>query len=150
MRSSCSTGARRGPAFRRLPVLHTLTRSANWLAGELRDIGFPTPEIWTGQKGQRRSLNGAPPPDPPPYWSTVTMPSAQEENWDQTSPFDPVPRDGRLYGRGRSDAKGKFRPTTGVSGPISTPPAALRPRVNLKLLIKGEEEAGSPRAEGLD
>jgi acetylornithine deacetylase/succinyl-diaminopimelate desuccinylase-like protein len=107
---------------------HTLTRSANWLAGELRDIGFPTPEIWTGQKGQRCSLNGAPPPDPPPYWSTVTMTSAQEENWDQTSPFDPVPRDGRLYDRGRSDAKGKFWPTTGVSGPISTPPAALRPR----------------------
>jgi hypothetical protein len=28
-----------------------LTRSANWLAGTLREIGFPTVEVWPGDGG---------------------------------------------------------------------------------------------------
>ncbi|MDQ0866599.1 M20/M25/M40 family metallo-hydrolase [Arthrobacter globiformis] len=41
--------------------------------------------------------------------------AVKEENWDQTSPFDPVLQDGRLYGRGSSDGKGQVMAHIGGS-----------------------------------
>jgi acetylornithine deacetylase/succinyl-diaminopimelate desuccinylase-like protein len=46
---------------------HNLTRSANWLAGELRDVGFPTTEIWQGQRVPQSLPSGPPRPEPPPF-----------------------------------------------------------------------------------
>jgi acetylornithine deacetylase/succinyl-diaminopimelate desuccinylase-like protein len=123
-----------------------VTRSARWLAGELRKTGFPTVELWaagdsTAVYAEWLSAPGAP---TVLIYSHHDVRSAKDENWDETAPFVPVERDGRLYGRGSSDAKGQvLAHLWGVRAHL----AALgrnTPAVNLKLLVEGEEEAGSP------
>jgi acetylornithine deacetylase/succinyl-diaminopimelate desuccinylase-like protein len=125
---------------------HNLTRSANWLAGELRDVGFPTTEIWQGAEGPAVYAEWAAAPGSPTVliYSHHDVRAVKEENWDQTSPFDPVFRNGRLYGRGSSDAKGQV--TAHIWGVRAHLNATGRsaPAVNLKVLVEGEEEAGSP------
>jgi len=75
------------------------------------------------------------------YGHYDVQPPEPLELW-TTPPFEPVERDGRLYGRGASDDKG---PT--VIG-IETLAAFLAVEgalpVNVKILIEGEEETGSP------
>jgi acetylornithine deacetylase/succinyl-diaminopimelate desuccinylase-like protein len=70
--------------------------------------------------------------------------AVKEESWHQTSPFEAAVRDDRMYGRGTSDAKGQVlshlwsvRAHLAVTGNSA-------PAVNLKLIIEGEEETGSP------
>ena len=66
------------------------------------------------------------------------------EKW-KTPPFEPDIRDGRLYARGVSDDKGP------LLIPILVAEAFMREEgrlpVNLKVLIEGEEESGSPSFE---
>lgn len=71
---------------------------------------------------------------------------AESDGWN-SSPFDPVVRDGRMYGRGSSDNKGQhlaqllaIRATLAVHGELP---------VNVKVLIEGEEEIGSPHLADL-
>ena len=66
------------------------------------------------------------------------QPPGNLDDW-TGDPFDPVERDGRLYGRAASDDK------SGIAAHL----AVLRafegaPPVNLKLFVEGEEEIGSP------
>ncbi|MEX1078328.1 MAG: M20/M25/M40 family metallo-hydrolase [Homoserinimonas sp.] len=71
---------------------------------------------------------------------------AESDGW-HSSPFDPVVRDGRMYGRGSSDNKGQhlaqllaIRATLAVHGELP---------VNVKVLVEGEEEIGSPHLADL-
>ena len=125
---------------------HNLQRSANWLAGELRDVGFPTTEIWQGAEGPAVFAEWAGAPGAPTVliYSHHDVRAVKEENWDQTSPFDPVLRDGRLYGRGSSDAKGQVLAHLWGIGAHLHSTRRSTPAVNLKVIIEGEEEAGSP------
>ncbi|WP_323960892.1 M20/M25/M40 family metallo-hydrolase [Arthrobacter sp. JZ12] len=125
---------------------HNLVRSAHWLAAELRANGFPTTEVWSDAEAPAVFAEWAQAPGAPTVlvYSHHDVRAVKEQNWGQTAPFAPVFRDGRLYGRGSSDAKGQ----------ILTHLWALRahlhttgrhvPAVNLKFLIEGEEEEGSP------
>jgi acetylornithine deacetylase/succinyl-diaminopimelate desuccinylase-like protein len=125
---------------------HHLVRSAQWLAGELRGIGFPTTEVWDGVQGPAVYGSWCESPGAPTVlvYSHHDVRAVKEQNWDQTAPFDPVTRDGRLYGRGTSDAKGQITAHLwGIRAHLAATGRAA-PAVNLKVIVEGEEEAGSP------
>ncbi|MBT8476177.1 MAG: M20/M25/M40 family metallo-hydrolase [Alphaproteobacteria bacterium] len=66
--------------------------------------------------------------------------------WD-TPPFEPVERDQRLYGRGVSDDKGPMMIALDTLAAFVAVEGKLP--VNVKLLIEGEEETGSPSLPGI-
>lgn len=127
-------------------------RSAEWLAAKLSETGFPVSEIW--------NTAGAPAvfaewPSGDPHAPTVLVyghhdvqPAAREDGWD-TEPFEPLITEGRMYGRGAADDKGQvFFHTLGVRAHLAATGRGA-PAVNLKLLIEGEEESGSPNFRAL-
>ncbi|WP_431042344.1 dipeptidase [Streptomyces sp. P1-3] len=127
-------------------------RSARWLADKLAETGFPTVEVW--------DTPGAPAvfaewpsgePDAPTvlvYGHHDVQPAAREDGW-HTDPFEPVVSDGRLYARGAADDKGQvFFHTLGIRAHLAAT-GRTAPAVNVKLLIEGEEESGSPNFPAL-
>ncbi|MFG3494983.1 dipeptidase [Streptomyces sp. NPDC047928] len=122
-------------------------RSADWLAAALKGTGFPVTEVW--------ETEGAPAvfahwpsddPDAPTvlvYGHHDVQPAARDDGWD-TEPFEPVIRGNRLHARGAADDKGQvFFHTLGVRAHLALS-GRETPAVNLKLLVEGEEESGSP------
>ncbi|MFD6248879.1 dipeptidase [Streptomyces roseolus] len=127
-------------------------RSADWLAGALKDTGFTTVEVW--------ETDGAPAvfaewpsadPDAPTvlvYGHHDVQPAAREDGWD-TDPFEPTVVGGRMYARGAADDKGQvFFHTLGVRAHLAAT-GRTTPAVHLKLLVEGEEESGSPHFRAL-
>ncbi|PZF59009.1 peptidase M20 [Curtobacterium sp. MCSS17_008] len=125
-------------------------RSARWLAGAMREVGLETAILRAG-------------PAPAVFGCTETDPSrptvlvyshhdvrhAKPEEWAETEPFRPVRRDGRLYGRGASDAKGQVvAHLWGLRAHLERRGDA-GPAVNLKYLVEGEEELGSAHLAAL-
>ena len=124
-----------------------LLRSAHWLAAEFREAGFPVAEVLPTGASQAVYAEWCAAPGGPTVlvYSHHDVRAAKPENWSMTAPFEPVLREGRLYGRGSSDAKGQVlahleavRAHTAIQGP------GAAPAVNLKFLVEGEEEGGSP------
>ncbi|MEU4270228.1 dipeptidase [Streptomyces sp. NPDC026092] len=127
-------------------------RSAGWLAEKLTDTGFTTVEVW--------ETAGAPAvfaewlsddPDAPTvlvYGHHDVQPAAREDGW-HTDPFEPHVTEGRMYARGAADDKGQvFFHTLGVRAHLAAT-GRTAPAVNLKLIVEGEEESGSPHFRAL-
>ena len=122
-------------------------RAAEWVADQLRSTGAIEPRIMetSGNPvvyGEWLNAPGAPtiiiyghydvqPPDPLDKW--------------ESEPFRPVIRDGRLYGRGVSDDKGPVLIPLKVAEALFATTGKLP--INVKFLIEGEEEIGSPSLE---
>jgi acetylornithine deacetylase/succinyl-diaminopimelate desuccinylase-like protein len=124
--------------------------SAEWLAAKLRADGFPVVEVWETAGGAGLPAVFAEWPSGEQAAPTVVVyghhdvqPVTPLELW-QTGPFEPTERDGRLYARGAADDKGQvFFHTLGLKAHLAATGRSA-PAVNLKLLVEGEEESGSP------
>jgi acetylornithine deacetylase/succinyl-diaminopimelate desuccinylase-like protein len=126
-----------------------MKRARAILMARLREAGFnnvaelPAPGHaavtgeWLGAPGKPTLLiyghYDVQPPDPLDLW--------------QSPPFELTQRDGRLYGRGASDDKGPMCLAIEVLAAFLKVEGKLP--VNVKLLLEGEEECGSPSLPGL-
>jgi len=122
-------------------------RSAEVVAGMLRDAGLPEVRVLTATRadglvsrpavvGRRPAPAGA--PTVLLYAHHDVQPPGADADWD-SAPFEPVERDGRLYGRGVADDK------AGIVAHLG----ALRALggdlpVGVTVFVEGEEEVGSP------
>jgi len=135
------------------PARHGDVRaSAEWLAGYLRETGFPVVEVWeTG--GLPAVYAHWPAADPGAqrvlvYGHHDVQPAALEDGWDY-EPFEPQEKDGRIFGRGASDDKGQVLfHALGVRALLAARDDDAPP-VSITMLIEGEEESGSPNFAAL-
>lgn len=118
--------------------------AASFIAGQLNSLGFqkvqafPTP-LHPIVYGER--MDGGPnSPTILIYGHYDVQPVDPIELW-ESEPFNPQVRDGYLYGRGASDMKGQviasFKAIEAMLSQGKLP-------VNIKYLVEGEEEIGSP------
>ena len=140
-------------AFLRIPSVSgdparrgEVRRAAAWVAEFLRGFGcrvevLETPGHpvvygeWTGAPGRPTLLT---------YGHYDVQPEDPADRW-TSPPFEPAVREGAIYARGAADDKGQ------VFIHLKAAEAWLRAEgrlpVNLKFLIEGEEEVGSPNLE---
>jgi acetylornithine deacetylase/succinyl-diaminopimelate desuccinylase-like protein len=135
------------------PARHgDVRRSAEWLAGYLKQAGFPVAEVWE-TKGLPAVCAHWPAADPTAprvlvYGHHDVQPADLADGWDY-EPFDPVESHGRMYGRGASDDKGQVLfHALGLRASLVAADAAAPP-VSITMLIEGEEESGSPNFAAL-
>jgi acetylornithine deacetylase/succinyl-diaminopimelate desuccinylase-like protein len=127
-------------------------RSADWLAQTLRATGFPTVEVWE-TAGLPAVFAEWPSDDEGAptvvvYGHHDVQPVTPLEKW-ENPPFEPTIQGERLLGRGASDDKGQvFFHTLGVRAHLEAT-GRTSPAVNLKLIVEGEEESGSPHFPAL-
>jgi len=116
--------------------------SAGEVAALLRGAGLPVVDVVTAGDSRPAVLGSRPGPAGAPhvllYAHHDVQPPGNPADWD-SDPFEPVERDGRLFGRGTADDK------AGVAVHL----AALRSfpeglPVGVTVLVEGEEEIGSP------
>ncbi len=119
-----------------------LWASAEEVARQLADAGLTDVEVVTAGGGLpavigvRRGAPGA--PTVLLYAHHDVQPVGDLAAWD-SDPFEPVERDGRLYGRGAADDK------AGIAVHLAAVRALGEDRgVTVAVLIDGEEEIGSP------
>jgi acetylornithine deacetylase/succinyl-diaminopimelate desuccinylase-like protein len=127
-------------------------RSAEWLAQTLRDTGFPTVEVWetAGLPAvfAEWPSDDADAPTVVVYGHHDVQPVTPLELWEHP-PFEPTVVGDRLHARGAADDKGQvFFHTLGVRAHLEAT-GRTSPRVNLKLIVEGEEESGSPHFAAL-
>jgi len=141
-------------SFLRIPSVssdarHTadMARAAEFVAKQLRDAGVPNVEPtptaghpivfgeWTIDRSRPTVLL---------YGHYDVQPVDPLELW-ETGPFEPTVRDGRIYARGATDDKGQLM--VHFKGIETFTRLGGKPPVNLKFLIEGEEEIGSPNLE---
>jgi acetylornithine deacetylase/succinyl-diaminopimelate desuccinylase-like protein len=117
-------------------------RSADQVAGLLRDLGCPDVQVVRAGGGQPAVIARFPAPEGAPtvclYAHHDVQPEGDPARW-ASAPFVATERDGRLFGRGTADDKGG----------LAVHLAALRafdgrPPVGVTVFVEGEEETGSP------
>jgi acetylornithine deacetylase/succinyl-diaminopimelate desuccinylase-like protein len=127
-------------------------RSAEQLAQALRDTGFPTVEVWEtpGHPAvfAEWPSDDAGAPTALVYGHHDVQPVTPLELWEHP-PFEPTVVGERLHGRGAADDKGQvFFHTLGVRAHLAAT-GRTSPALNLKLIVEGEEESGSPHFAAL-
>ncbi len=115
-------------------------RAAEWLRAKLEALGFTVEVVPTAGHPIVYAERLVDPKAPTVlvYGHYDVQPPDPLELW-ETPPFEPTVRDGKLYARGASDDKGQFYAHIAA---VSDLGADLP--VNVKFVIEGEEEIGSP------
>lgn len=125
-----------------------IRRCASWLAAHLRRIGLERAQVlptrghplvyaeWKQAPGRPTVLI---------YGHYDVVPAEPLERW-RTPPFEPSVQDSNLYGRGVCDDKGQF--FAHIKALESYLRSARALPVNVKCLLEGEEEIGSPNLAG--
>ena len=119
-------------------------RAANWVRRRLKAAGCTTTEIHDTARHPIVYGEWLRAPDAPTvliYGHYDVQPVDPVELW-TTPPFEPTQRDGKIYARGASDDKGQF--ITHVNAFEGQLQASGSCPVNVKFVIEGEEEIGSP------
>jgi acetylornithine deacetylase/succinyl-diaminopimelate desuccinylase-like protein len=138
------------------PAHHDDVRaSAAWFAEHAKAAGFPTVEIWPagGPNGAPAVFAEWPSGDPTAptvlvYGHHDVQPADPLELW-TTPPFEPTMEGDALRGRGSADDKGQMLyHLLGLRAHLAAT-GLKAPAVNLKMLVEGEEESGSPEFSGL-
>ena len=140
--------------FLRIPCVSTksehkgdMLKAAEWLAEQMRGMGLEHVQIlptgghpvvyadWLHADGKPTALI---------YGHYDLQPVEPLELW-TTGPFEPTVRSGELYARGAVDDKGQvFMHLKALEAHLKT---AGRLPINVRLLIEGEEEIGSPNLD---
>lgn len=118
---------------------------AEWIVEHLRTLGVKADVLPT--KGQPCVFGELHVSDDAPtlliYCHYDVQPADPLEEW-TSGPFEPQVRDGWLFARGASDDKGQLMMhLAAIDALVHTTGAPI----NLKLLVEGEEEIGSPNME---
>ncbi len=138
----------------RIPSVSTLSehqpdmeKAATWLFGKLDTLGFESVQIMEtrGHPVVYAEMMEAGPDAPTVlvYGHYDVQPADPIELW-ETGPFDPEIRGDDLFARGASDMKGQ------VVAHLKAAEALIRTGglpINLKYMLEGEEEIGSPNLE---
>lgn len=124
-----------------------MQKAAEWLSNEFKTVGLENVSIektagqsvvyadWLHAEGQPTILI---------YGHYDVQPVDPLHLW-ETPPFEATVRDNKLYARGASDDKGQvFMHVKAIEAWLKT---AGKLPVNVKLIIEGEEEIGSPSLE---
>ena len=111
------------------------------IVGMLNEAGFDNARLLESSKGHPAVFAEKPGPEGAPevllYAHYDVQPPGPIEEW-ETEPFEPVERNGRLYGRGAGDDKAGIVMHLGA---IAAHGEELP--VSVQLFLEGEEEAGS-------
>ncbi len=140
--------------YLRIPSISTdaehtdeVARCANWLADHLRQIGVEHVEVEPTDGHPIVYAEHIVDPDAPTYLiygHYDVQPPDPLELWD-SPPFEPTLRDGKIFARGATDDKGQlFCHVKAIESHLAT--HGTLP-VNVKMLIEGEEEVGSPNLD---
>ena len=124
---------------------HDVQRCASWLAEHLRSIGMPDVEVIPTQGHPivyaEHCTAGPQAPTLLLYGHYDVQPVDPLHLW-TNPPFEPTVRDGKVFARGATDDKGQvFLHVKAIEAMLAVNGSLP---VNLKLLIEGEEEIGSP------
>ncbi len=139
--------------FLRIPSVSTdsrhaadIQRAAEWVYNQLKRIGFQS-KIVSTERHPVVFAQRCPHHDRPTlliYGHYDVQPPDPLDEW-VTPPFSPSVRDGFVYARGATDDKGQFFTYIKALEAIIAVDGELP--INVKVLIEGEEEIGSPNLE---
>jgi len=138
--------------FLRIPSVSTdperkadVQATAEWLANNMQDAGLENIEIMPTDGHPVVYADwlhaGSDAPTLLVYGHYDVQPATKSDGW-HTEPFEPTERDGKLYARGASDDKGQvFIHVKAVESILA---AEGHLPINVKFIVEGEEEIGSP------